>query len=249
MSEPILEVRDLSKRFGELTVIDGISASFPDDSLYAVIGPNGAGKTTFFNLITGIIEPTEGEVIFNGDRITGMPPHEIAQRGLARSYQVAELFEQFTVFDNIRVAIQTDHSHYNFWQRTSDMLEVTEQAEAIVEKMNLEHVRDTPAGDLSHGEQRVLEIAIAIATNPQILLLDEPSSGVGPEETKKIIELINDISSDFPIILVEHKMSVVREVADYIMVLNYGEILANGPPNEVRNNEEVRRVYLGQQEL
>jgi branched-chain amino acid transport system ATP-binding protein len=244
MGPALLETRGLTKRFDAITAVDDVDASFQEGTLHAIIGPNGAGKTTFFNLLTGALEPTSGTITFDGENITDLPPEAIARRRLVRSYQVTTVFNQLPVLENVRVAVQARHSKYNFWRDTDDMPELIGEAERILERVGLLQKRDALAANLSHGEQRTLELAIALGGDPKMLLLDEPSSGMSAEETADIIGLIQELAEDFTIVLVEHKMSVVMQVADRIIVLHNGGVLADGSPEEVRNDETVRRVYL-----
>lgn len=244
MSPPLLETQALTKQFDAIVAVDNVNATFEEGTLHAIIGPNGAGKTTFFNLLTGSLKPTSGTITFDGEDITPLSPSEIAERKLVRSYQVTTVFDGLSVLENVRVAVQARHSKYNFWKDTDDIPELIEEAERILNRVGLSEKRHATAANLSHGEQRTLELAIALGGDPKMLLLDEPSSGMSAEETADIIGLINELADDFTIILVEHKMSVVMQVADRIMVLHDGSVLAEGTPEEVRNDETVQRVYL-----
>lgn len=238
----ILRVDGLTKKFEGLTAVDDVTAEFQDGELNAIIGPNGAGKTTFFNLLTGSLEPTSGAVHFEGQDITGMNPSGIARRGIIRSYQVTKLFEELSVLENVAIAVQSNSMSYNFWQPTDP--KISERAREILDRVGLTGKADALAANLSHGEQRTLEIAVTLGTDPKFLLLDEPTSGMSPEETTEVIELIRELQSDFPIILIEHKMDVVNEVADNIIVLYNGRKIADDEPSVVQRNEEVRQVYL-----
>lgn len=238
----ILEVNDLTKKFEGLVAVDNVTAAFKDDELHAIIGPNGAGKTTFFNLLTGALEPTGGEIVFDGEDITHVGPSGIARRGLIRSYQITKLFDDLTVLENVAIAVQSNTNAYRFWKAPEP--EVTEEARDILDQVELSAKSEQLAGNLSHGEQRTLEIAVALGTKPKMLLLDEPTSGMSPEETTDVINLVNRLQEDFPIVLIEHKMNVVNEVADKIMVLYNGSKIADDTPSVVQDNDEVRRVYL-----
>jgi branched-chain amino acid transport system ATP-binding protein len=242
MSE-ILTTKNLTKEFSGHRAIDDVSVSFSSDKLYAIIGPNGAGKTTFFNLITS------GEIYFNGEEITGFDPTKIARRKLIRSYQITQIFDSLTVLENILIAIQTEHNPYNFINSLHSQTEKIDQAKNILDEVNLLNKAKQPAEDLSHGEQRTLEIAIALGAEPEMLLLDEPSSGMSPEETSDVVSVVQNINTDIPIIFIEHKMSVVREAADEILVLHNGDVLAFETPAKVANNESVKQVYLGDHSL
>lgn len=241
-TETILQVENLTKKFDGLTAVDDVSVEFKNKELHAIIGPNGAGKTTFFNLLTGALTPTDGTIRFEGEDITDLEPSEIARRGIIRSYQVTKLFEGLTVLENVSIAVQSDSMSYNFWQPTDP--EIGDRAYEILERVGLTEKADSPASELSHGEQRTLEIAVALGTEPKMLLLDEPTSGMSPEETTEVIDLIRQLQRDFPVVLIEHKMDVVNEVADKIMVLYNGQKIADDVPSVVQDNEEVRRVYL-----
>jgi branched-chain amino acid transport system ATP-binding protein len=245
MTRPILEVDDLVKRFGGLTATDEVSVSFDDDELCAIIGPNGAGKSTFFNLIMGELRPTSGTVRFDGEDITDLQPAGTVRRGLVKSFQTSNVFDDLTVFENVRLASQASGNPYNFWRRKETFEGPLRKAETVLDEMDLAGKRDATAAELSHGEERSLEIAIALATDPKMLLLDEPSSGMSPEETREVIDVIRDLSTTIPVLLIEHKMSVVMGVADRIIVLHNGQVLADGTPETIRNDEQVREVYLG----
>lgn len=250
MSESILDVSNLSKTFDGFSAVDDVSVEFSKNTTYAIIGPNGAGKTTFFNLITGVIAPSSGRILFNGEDITNLGPKEVARKKLIRSYQITQIFDSMTVLKNVLIAIMADKGKtYDFWSSMDDYPELRDKAEDILYLVGLSEQKDQNAGDLSHGEQRSLEIGIALGTEPRMLLLDEPTSGMSPEETRDVIEIIGEIAKTTPLIIIEHKMSVVRSVADQILVLHNGRKLASGSPDEVRSNEDVRRIYLGSDKL
>lgn len=244
----ILETRGVTRKFGEVVANDDISITVEDGELRSIIGPNGAGKTTFFNVIAGVLAPTEGTVHFRGEDITDLSIEERSQRGIGRSYQSNQLFFERTVFENVRIAAQTaDLGEFTFdmFSRTRNLKR--DEAEEIIEWLFLSEERDTLAKNLSHGDQRRLGIAIALATGPDLLLLDEPTSGMGPEatdETAKLIEKIRD-ERDISIVLIEHDMSVVMGISDRITVLYDGDHVATGAPEEVRENEDVQEAYLG----
>ncbi|HVQ77651.1 MAG TPA: branched-chain amino acid ABC transporter ATP-binding protein/permease [Candidatus Binatia bacterium] len=241
---PLLESRGLTMRFGGLTAVDGVDFQVRRGELRAVIGPNGAGKTTFFNMLTGVLPPTAGRVLLEGRDVTGLPAHTVSRLGVARSYQVTNIFADLSVFENVRIAAQSRVTTYRFWRDADGLAEVNDRAERILARLGLVAQRDLPAGALSHGEQRYLEIGIALATEPAFLLLDEPTAGMSPEETRRTAAFIRDLAGSVTIVLVEHDMEVVMGVSDRITVLNYGQVLAEGTPAEIRQNADVRRVYL-----
>jgi ABC-type branched-subunit amino acid transport system ATPase component len=240
----LLESRGLTMRFGGLTAVDGVDFQVPRGELRAVIGPNGAGKTTFFNMLTGVLPPTDGRILFKGQDITALPPHAVSRLGMARSYQVTNIFADLTVFENLRIAAQSRVTTFSLWRDADSLREVSERAARMLAVLGLEAKRALPAGALSHGEQRYLEIGIALATEPEFLLLDEPTAGMSPEETRQTADFIRTIAGTVTVVLVEHDMEVVMGVSDRITVLNYGKILAEGAPAAIRENPDVRRVYL-----
>ena len=241
----ILRTINLTKNFGGLTAIQDVNFAVEEGDLQAIIGPNGAGKSTFFKLITGEIKPNKGQIIFLNSGITHLSQTAISRLGIAVAYQITNIFPMLTVFENVRVAAQSRKTPFNLWSKAISHKEFLEQGLHILEQINLLDFKDEIAANLSHGHQKGLEIGIALATRPKLLLLDEPTAGLSPTETREAIELIKKIAQDLTIILVEHKMKVVMEVSDKITVLHYGKLLAQGTPDEIRNNEEVRRVYLG----
>ncbi len=243
-SAPLLESRGLTMRFGGLTAVDAVDFQVRPGELRAVIGPNGAGKTTFFNMLTGVLPPTDGQILFQGQDITALPAHAVSRLGIARSYQVTNIFADLTVLENVRIAAQSRVTTYNLWANADRLVAVNERAATLLALLGLADKRNLLAGALSHGEQRYLEIGIALATEPAFLLLDEPTAGMSPEETKRTAEFIRSIAGSVTIVLVEHDMEVVMGVSDRITVLNYGRVLAEGTPAEIRENADVRRVYL-----
>ena len=230
-----------------MTAVDNVTFQVEEGELRTIIGPNGAGKTTFFNMIAGTLPPTHGEIWFKGENITTLSPHLISQRGMARSYQIINVFPNLTVFENIRVASQSRKVIFNFWKDVRELEEINRKVTRLLETLRLMERGETLAANLPYGEQRHLEIGIALATEPQLLLMDEPTAGLTPEETMRIMELIKIISEGLTIILVAHDMDVVMKVSDKITVLHQGRILAEGSPGEIQENEEVHRVYLGGQ--
>ena len=241
----LLETVGLTKSFGGLIAVDEVNFSLQKGDLQSIIGPNGAGKSTFFRLISGEHKPSAGEITFDGKDITGLSQTAISHLGIAVAYQITNIFPMLSVFENVRVAAQSRQTTYNFWSRAISMRDVVDQTLQILEDIGLAEFKDEIAGNLSHGDQKRLEIGIALATKPKLLLLDEPTAGLAPTETRETIELIKKIAQNLSIILVEHKMKVIMEVSDKITVLHYGQLLAQGSPDEIRANEDVRKVYLG----
>ncbi|MGY9054890.1 MAG: ABC transporter ATP-binding protein [Alphaproteobacteria bacterium] len=243
----ILETQKLMKDFGGFVATNNVSLELREGERHAIIGPNGAGKTTFFNLITGHLLPSSGTVMFDGKDITGMAPHKLVRLGVARSFQRINIYPRMTVFENVQVAlIARDHNHFKLFslgephnrQDTAELLELVGLVEEAPEI----------AGELSYGKQKQLELAIALAENPRVLLLDEPTAGMSPQETTEAIALVDRITKDrgLTLLFTEHDMGVVFGIADRISVLHHGEIIASGLPEEVRNDPEVRRIYLGE---
>jgi len=243
----VLETKGLTKDFGGFVAINNVSFSLEKGEKHAIIGPNGAGKTTFFNLITGHLEPSRGEVEFEGQSITGMPPHQIVRLGLARSFQRINIFPRMTVFENIQTAlIARDHKHFSLF--APGAAQNRGETRELLELVGLDTEAAGIAGELSYGKQKQLELAISLAENPSVLLLDEPTAGMSPQETREAIALVDDIakSRSLTLLFTEHDMSVVFGISDRISVLHHGELIASGLPDDVRNNAEVRRIYLGE---
>lgn len=247
MTDPLLVTDDLTKEFSALVAVDRVSLEIEADSVTAVIGPNGAGKTTLFNLLTGKLSPTRGSIEFQGERIDGLPPHEIVRRGVARSYQITNFFADLTVLENVRLAAQRRHSGLgpgDFLSHYSGKEAAIEDAQDALDSVGLLDVVDRPAGNLSHGQRRHLEVGIALALDPELLLLDEPTAGMSPDETHEMKELIQAIAEDITLVLVEHDMDVVMDVSDMVAVMNRGTVIAYDEPSIVREDEDVQRAYL-----
>ena len=242
--EPLLQTRGLTKVFGGLTAVNRVDFAVRRGELRAVIGPNGAGKTTFFNVLTGVLPASRGRILFKGRDVTDLPTHAVSRLGVARSYQITNIFGDLSVFENLRIAAQSRVTHYRCWGDADRLPVVNARAEEMQRLLGLHAKRDVRAAELSHGEQRYLEIGIALATDPDFLLLDEPTAGMSPEETRRTADFIRKLAGRVTIVLVEHDMEVVMGISDRITVLNYGEVLAEGTPAEIRQNADVRRVYL-----
>jgi branched-chain amino acid transport system ATP-binding protein len=244
----ILRTRGVGKLFGKFVALNNISAEFSEGAITSIIGPNGAGKSTYFNLLSGAFPPTSGTVEFEGRDVTGLPQHRFAHMGVAKSFQITNVFPQLTTRENIRIGLQALVSRYDMWRPRARHHELIEQADALLALVGLWESRARAARTLAHGEQRALEIGMALASRPRLLLLDEPTAGMSPEETRTMMDLIVKLASERTVILVEHKMKLVLGISDRILVLHHGELLAEGTPQEVRRNEAVKRVYLGQRE-
>lgn len=241
-----LDVRNVSRHFGHFKALSDVSVTFAPNQLTAIIGPNGAGKSTFFNVLSGALAPTTGEIFFEGQNITGLAPHEYARRGIAKSFQITNVFKQLSVHENVRVAAQMRYSRFDILTPRHQLREAIDEADALLERVGLMGLRDKTVADLAHGQQRSLEIAMALAASPKLLLMDEPTAGMSPQETAAMMDLIVQLAEERTVILVEHKMKLVMGICERLIVLHHGEFLAQGTPDDIRNNDEVRRVYLGQ---
>jgi branched-chain amino acid transport system ATP-binding protein len=244
----ILRTRGVGKVFGKYVALHNISAEFARGAITSIIGPNGAGKTTYFNLLCGALAPSSGSLEFEGRDVTGVPQHRFAHMGIAKSFQITNVFPQLTTRENIRVGLQALVSRYDMWRPRARLRELTERADELLFMVGLWESGERAAKTLAHGQQRALEIGMALASDPRLLLLDEPTAGMSPEETRVMMGLIVKLASERTVILVEHKMKLVMGISDRILVLHHGELLAQGTPTEVRQNEQVKRVYLGQRE-
>ncbi len=242
----MLQIRDLTKRFGGVLASDGISLDVPVGELHAIIGPNGAGKSTLISQLAGEISPEKGQIFFNGCDITHLPTHRRSALGLARSFQITSLFLDFTVLDNVALAVQAHAGHsFRFWQPARREAKLRGPARAALARVGLESRADVICANLSHGEHRQLEIAMALATAPRMLLLDEPMAGMGPDESARMIALLDELKGEQTILLIEHDMDAVFRLADRITVLVDGRVIACGTPNVIRADAEVRQAYLG----
>ena len=242
----ILELRGVGKSFGALEVLSGIDLDIQEGKITSIIGPNGAGKTTLFNVVSGRFPASIGTILYKKVDITRLRPHEITLAGLARSFQITNIYQKLSVRGNIFLAVQTrSKKRLSFFAQYQKMDDVKIRTEEILRRIGLGKQTDVPAGQLSHGDQRHLEIGMTLATGPELLLLDEPTSGMSPAEASATMELISDLSHDFSIVVIEHNMDLVMNISHRIVVLNFGRKIAEGSPEEVADNPEVRRVYLG----
>jgi len=244
-TDTIIKTEGVTRRFGAFTALKNVSIEFERGKLTSIIGPNGAGKSTYFNILSGAFPPSEGRVVFQGKDLAGTRPHDFSHIGIAKSFQITNVFPNFTALQNAQIALQAKVSRYGLWRRRS-ALQLEEPAHALLRTVGIDRYANRPARELAHGQQRALEIAIALGSDPALLLLDEPTAGMSPEETKSMMDLIVDLAARRTVILVEHKMKMIMGISDRIVVLHHGEYLAGGTPEDIRNNDEVKRVYLGQ---
>ena len=250
MSEPLLQVSHLAKRFEGIVASDDIVLAIESGELHAVIGPNGAGKTSLILQLSGQLTPDSGHVTFAGNDITTMPMHARAMRGLARSFQITSLFLDLSVLDNVMLAVQAHAGHsFHFWRNARRELQLREPALALLQRVGLAEHAQRRCSDLSHGEHRLIELAMALAGRPRMLLLDEPMAGLGPEESARMVTMLRALKRELTILLVEHDMEAVFALADRITVLVYGKVIATGVPDAIRANAQVREAYLGEQEV
>src|SRR2546421_2186892 len=250
MPKPLLAIEGLTKRFGGVTASDNVNLAVTEGELHAIIGPNGAGKTTLISQLTGELAPQAGRIRFAGRDITGLAAWQRSLLGLARSFQITSLFLDFTALDNVALAVQAHAGHsFRFWRNARREPELRTPARAALARVGLAAREDVIVSNLSHGEHRQLEIAMALATTPRMLLLDEPMAGMGPEESARMVKALRELKRELTILLIEHDMEAVFALADRITVLVYGRIIASGSPADIRANAEVRQAYLGEQEV
>jgi branched-chain amino acid transport system ATP-binding protein len=245
-AEAIIETRGVGKSFGGFKALTGVSVGIHAGALTSIIGPNGAGKSTFFNVLSGSFAPSHGQVLFMGRDITGAKAHEFAHIGIAKSFQITNLFPNFTALENVRIALQAHVSRYGLWRRRAALEGLSDEAAALLATVGLADRAQRLARELAHGQQRALEIAVALAAKPKLLLMDEPTAGMSPEETKVMMDLIPKLVQQRTVVLVEHKMKMVMGISERIVVLHHGELIAEGTPDDIRANDLVKRVYLGQ---
>ena len=248
MASALLEVRDLCKAFGALRATDHVELEVHEGETHAVIGPNGAGKTTLISQLAGNLRPDAGRVLFSGEDVTPLPAPARSRKGFARSFQITSIYREFTALDNVALAVQAHAGHsFRFWRAAREERSLREPARAVLEEVGLGARADVPAASLAHGEQRQLEVAMALATRPRLLLLDEPVAGMGVEESQRMVQFLATLKGRATMILVEHDMDAVFTLADRISVLVYGKIIASGAPAEIHANSEVRAAYLGEE--
>jgi branched-chain amino acid transport system ATP-binding protein len=245
MSDPVLRIENLTKRFGGLVATDNLSLSLPSGRLQAIIGPNGAGKTTLFNLVCGLLRADSGRIIFRGQDITTLKPHEISRLGVKRTLQIKSVFNQLSVAENLWVTRQARRRFLNPFRNAEDDKDARLRVEATLEQIGMTDLAHRAAGTLSYGDVAMLEIGMALISEPRLLLLDEPTCGMSPAETERAVGKIRELASQIDIVIIEHDMEVVFGIADDITVLAQGAILAQGSPNEIANDERVREAYLG----
>jgi branched-chain amino acid transport system ATP-binding protein len=248
MSEPVLRIDSLVKRFGGLTAVDHLSLSLPRGRLHAIIGPNGAGKTTFFNLVSGMLTPDAGRVFFLGRDITGLKPHEISRLGVKRTLQIKSVFPQMSVSDNLWITARAGGSFLHPFRPAARDRDTAERVGRILEQIGLSPLASCAAGTLSYGDVALLESGMALISQPRLLLLDEPTCGMSPAETERAVEKIRELARSIDIVIIEHDMDVVFEIADDITVMAQGSVLASGSPGEIESDERVREAYLGRPE-
>jgi branched-chain amino acid transport system ATP-binding protein len=245
----ILETKGLYHDFKGLEVLFNVNLQVKEGERHAVIGPNGAGKTTLFNLITGTYRPSRGKVIFKNRDITGARPHELRRLGMGRSFQITSTFDRMTTFQNVRLAVLSKRGiRFNFFRKVDKMHEVTRETDEILKRINLPAERNMAAGVLSYGKHRALEISLALATEPDLIMLDEPTAGMSRDETHTAVDLVRRLTEGKAVVIIEHDMDVIFSLADRITVLHRGEILATGAPEEIRRNQAVKDAYLGETE-
>ncbi|MCA0340362.1 MAG: ABC transporter ATP-binding protein [Proteobacteria bacterium] len=246
MNDLVLKVENLSKRFAGFVAVNNVNLDVRDGAIHALIGPNGAGKTTFFNLLTGNMRPSGGSIHFKGREIAGLPSASVSNLGLVRSFQISSIFPDFTALNNVRFALQrTRGSNLDFWRSENVLHDLDDRAFDLLEQLDLADFADTRAGDLPYGRKRALEIATTLAVDPEVLLLDEPTSGMGREDIGKVVGLIQRIRKGRTILMVEHNLSVVKGLCDFVTVLARGKVIASGKYDDVANDPQVVTAYLG----
>jgi len=248
MTADYLQIKDIHKDYSGLLVLAGVDFTVKEKERHAVIGPNGAGKTTLFNIISGKFKPSSGAILFKGQDISGKSADVLNRMGLARSFQITNVFQELSVFDNIRSGVRSRHGlRYHFFRKPDNNRRINERTEAIAEELGLKDVLHVPASSLSYGQQRALEIGITLSTDPELILLDEPTAGMTREETAQAIHMIDRVTAGRTLVVIEHDMDVVFSLADTISVLHYGRILVSDTPDEIRSDQRVKDAYLGEE--
>lgn len=242
----LLQTHHLTKRYGELTIVNDVELQVHSGQRHAIIGANGAGKSSLFHLISGRLQPSSGRVEFQGQDITGLPPHLIVRRGLARSFQITNVFGDLTARENLRLSFQARHAYSSIWSARAILHDSAEKAAGMIENLNLVRVADQIAGTLSYGDQRRLEIGLALAAEPALLLLDEPVAGMSQAASHEIVALLHRIPRHITLLLIEHDLDIVLKLSDHITVLHRGEVIADGTPEAIQENARVQTAYLGQ---
>ncbi|MBW2430610.1 MAG: ABC transporter ATP-binding protein [Deltaproteobacteria bacterium] len=243
---PLFEARHIHKRFGDQVVLEEINLAFEAGELSGIMGPNGAGKTTCFNVLTGLYKPDRGQVIFAGEPITGLPPRVIAQKGVSRSFQLINLFDEYSALENVLIAVpQLRNSGFNMIRSIEQDREAIDKAAMVLEQVGLQGKENVPSDQLSYGDRRALEIAVALATEPRILFLDEPTSGMGLEAMARLAELVQELKRAYTLVIIEHDMKFLFDLADRISVVHWGQVIAEGTPDELRANKWVQASNLG----
>jgi branched-chain amino acid transport system ATP-binding protein len=244
--QPIIEAKKLSKDFGALRAVNEVDLKVYLGQIHSIIGPNGAGKTTLFNLLTGFIRSTQGEIFFEGENITGLEPHIISRKGLARSFQITSIFPALSVHENVRIAAQSrEKESSNFLRHFDRLKKAREKADGVLEFIGLIEKKNVISRNLPYGEKRILDIGIALATNPEVLLLDEPVAGLPSGDVQWMMQLIEEISKTLTVILIDHNIDLVISISHMITVLNQGSVIAEGRPDEIQKDEKVQEAYLG----
>jgi branched-chain amino acid transport system ATP-binding protein len=247
-TKDLLQVQRICKDFSGLKVLSGVDFTVKKTERHAIIGPNGAGKTTLFNIISGKFKPSSGSIIFKGEDISGKPPHILNHLNISRSFQITNVFQDLSVFDNVRSGVRCRKGLcYNFFKKPDSSVEINEETADILEQIGLTDEKDIPARELSYGKQRALEIGITLSTRPELILLDEPTAGMTLEETAEAIKMIDKVTAGRSLIIIEHDMNVVFSLAQTISVLHFGTILVSGKPEDIRNDQRVKDAYLGEE--
>ncbi|MET4577428.1 ABC transporter ATP-binding protein [Ottowia thiooxydans] len=242
-----LEAVNVSKKFGSMTAVDGVSIRFQTGRLHTVLGPNGAGKTTLFNLLTKDYKPDGGEIHLLGEAVTSLKPHEIARRGVGRSYQITSVIREFTFFENVLLAAYRAQrrGRFGIWRAVRQDPKAAAQARELLGSLGLERFNDRKAADVSYGDQRMLELAVTLATQPRVLLLDEPTAGLSQRESERVKDVVNSFKSRYTIVMIEHKMNVVMDISDDVTVMARGRVIASGSPEQISNDAAVKAAYFG----